>query len=830
MKLLNLLNKTIEYSFYLLFFLVPLALTGDTSELYEFNKLWVTFILTIIIGTAWILKMVVKREFRIQKTPLDIPIAIFTVSLILSTIFSLDTHTSLWGYYSRFNGGLFSMLSYIFLYYAFVSNYKDLTRDEEEKEIKASQILLFLGAVSLFFAGNFIAAQTVKMGGTSTIPFQMLISLVTAISSLAIFAKAIKGSFLIKSFFAILTSAAVVVLWGLPSHFGYDPTCLLFRGTFDVSCWTVDFQPKIRVFSTLGQPAWLAAYLAALIPLITAIFINFLKERKLSPKQNPFKNYNLFYSTFLFLFIAVSYLMLLYTLSRGAVIAIWIEILLLAAFYFWFYVKPRLTKQKIAVDFKIAVALLITIAAITFFNGQPFGFLDIFTFKGIQEKLTVKPAGQTNQPTKPTPTPVPASTGELGGTDSGTIRLYVWRGAVDIWKHYPIFGSGLETYAFAYYQFKPQGHNLTSEWNYLYNKAHNEFLNYLATTGTLGIASYLFLIGSFVFISLKHLMTRLKNPTKEDLLIYALLLGYLGILITNFFGFSVVYINILFFMFPAFVFILAQKIDFEKSYQLSFNTNKTEVYALSNPQKAVFIVVTLVSLYLLFVLARFWQADRYYYLGYNLDRSQDYQNAYQYLQLAVATRPSEPVFRDELALNNAIVGSAILYQNQTQEKPDEQTAKFGQQLIQNAIDTSDKLILEHPRNVVFVKTRVRIFYTLSQINPGYAVQALDAVKKAAILAPTDADVSYNLGVLLGQNGDIEKGIKELKRTLELKPDYTNAHYALGIFYHQLAINDKDQVVNREFAQKAIDIMKNLIKTYGPNEQAQTAIDTWEKQL
>ena len=49
MKLLNILNKTIEYSFYLLFFLVPLALTGDTSELFEFNKLWVTFILTIVI-------------------------------------------------------------------------------------------------------------------------------------------------------------------------------------------------------------------------------------------------------------------------------------------------------------------------------------------------------------------------------------------------------------------------------------------------------------------------------------------------------------------------------------------------------------------------------------------------------------------------------------------------------------------------------------------------------------------------------------------------------------------------------------------------------------
>src|ERR1035437_3187236 len=125
MKLLNFCNKTIEYSFYLLFFLVPFAFTNDTSELFEFNKLWVTFIITVVIGFAWVTKMIIKRQFRIQRTPLDIPIALFLVSEIISTFLSLDPHTSIWGYYSRFNGGLLSILSYVFLYFAFVSNLKE---------------------------------------------------------------------------------------------------------------------------------------------------------------------------------------------------------------------------------------------------------------------------------------------------------------------------------------------------------------------------------------------------------------------------------------------------------------------------------------------------------------------------------------------------------------------------------------------------------------------------------------------------------------------------------------------------------------------------------
>lgn len=828
MKLLNILNKTIEYSFYLLFFLVPLALTGDTSELFEFNKLWVTFILTIVIAASWTLKMVIKKEFRIQKTPLDIPIALFLGAQILATIFSIDSHISLWGYYSRFNGGLFSILSYVFLYYAFVSNYKDLNKDEEAKELNLSQILLFLGAVAIFFLGNFLAS-TIKPNGFSLIPFQMLISLVTGVSAFGLFIKAIKGTFLNKSLFTILISAVIVILWGLPSRFGYDPTCLLFRGTLDVACWTTDFQPKIRVFSTLGQPAWLAAYIAAIIPLSIAFLINFVKETKIVVKKNPLKNYNLIFVVLNILFIVASYLMLLWTLSRGAIIAMWLEILLLALFYFWFFIKPKLQKKNISLDFKVAGVILIAFIAITFINGQPFSFLNIFTLGGIQQKLTPAPVSKEGKKLPaPTPTPVPAIRGELGGTDSGTIRLYVWKGAIDIWKNYPIFGSGLETYAFAYYKYRPVGHNMTSEWNFLYNKAHNEFLNYLATTGTVGIVSYLLMIGYFLYLSLKYLMTKLKNPSKEDLLIYSLLIGYLGILITNFFGFSVVYINILFYLFPAFFFILAGKLNFEKSYLFSFNKDKKEVYTLSNPKKAILIIVLLITFYSLFVLGRFWQADRYYYLGYNLDRSQDYQGAYQYLLLATNTRPNEPVFKDELALNNAIIGSAIIYQ--TNSKPDEQSQKVAKDMIDNSIKLSDSLIKDYPNNIVFWKTRVRIFYTLSQIDPQYALKAQEAVKKAQILAPTDTDISYNLGVLTGQIGDVKKGVEILENTAKLKPNYTNAYYALGIFYHELAVDQNDKVVNRDYAKKAIDKMQFLIDNFGENEQAKAAIDTWQKQL
>src|ERR1700691_1782391 len=122
MKLISYCNKIIEYSFYALFFLVPLVFAGNTSELFELNKMWLTFGLTVVVGTAWATKMVVEKKISVKRTQIDILLLSFLASQIISSIFSLDQHVSWWGYYSRFNGGLLSTICYMILYYALVTN------------------------------------------------------------------------------------------------------------------------------------------------------------------------------------------------------------------------------------------------------------------------------------------------------------------------------------------------------------------------------------------------------------------------------------------------------------------------------------------------------------------------------------------------------------------------------------------------------------------------------------------------------------------------------------------------------------------------------------
>jgi len=747
MNLASLCNRIIRYSFYALFIGVPLFFTSNTSELFELNKMWLTWGLTIIIVTAWITKMINDRQIVIKRTPLDIPILLFLISQVISTIISLDSRVSLWGYYSRFNGGLLSIIAYILLYYVFVST---STFEQVKKYLKTT-----------------------------------------------------------------LITGIIVALWGLPSHFGFDPTCLMFRGTLDTACWTESFRPTIRIFSTLGQPAWMAAYLAVLLPITMAAFIWTTEKQNLKSFIASLKNVKaLGYLVLIILF----YLDLLYTDTRGGYLAF-----LAANILFWltlFFFK-QLPLRRLGAHF-------ITISAIflvcNFFVGIPIPQLDQLSLRTINShNIAKQQAAAKPAPTPSAQAPAPSTTGLLdtGITDSGTIRLLVWRGGLDIWKAYPVFGSGVETYAFAYYLFRPAAHNMTSEWDYLYNKAHNEYLNYLATTGTFGLGSYLLIIGVFAVTVLMFLLHKRKQPEdRSELLIYAAAFpaAFVSILISNFFGFSVVIINIFLFLIPLWFFYYTGIIDKQRTFEFSFASKEKKLRVGLNPyQWTSILTLSVVSLFMIVQLVRFWQADVSYALGTNLNHVGDYQTALPNLTKAVQIRPAEPVFKDELSVNLATLATALIQSN---------NATSGSQFAQEAISTSDAVIANHPNNVVFWKSRVRVFYLLAQINPQYFKQALEAILIAKKLAPTDAKVSYNVGVLYGQNNEFEKGIAELTQTIALKPNYRDAYYARGIFYNQLsttAVGAK----KIEYANKGIADMQFILKNIYPTDGEVTKmLESW----
>jgi len=766
LKFLATLNSAIKYSFYAIFFFVPLAMWNDTSELFELNKMWLVWTLSLLIFFFWGAKSIINRKLEIKKTPLDIPIALFLISQIISTIFSLDPHTSFWGYYSRFNGGLLSTISYIFLYYAFASNLISNSKDENEKPISY------------------------------------------------------------KILFVSLISGLIVTLWGIPSHFGYDPTCFVFRGSFDTSCWTESFKPTIRIFSTLGQPNWMATYMAILIPISMAFGIVNLKRELLTKTAKTasktffdmVKNPNLLipslYLSLLFLF----YTALLWTRSQSGFLGAFIGIQVFMTLLFTLtrdlhHFSIRFLVHAKIVRFLIVINLIFFF--IPFFIGTPNKTFDKYlTFNGLKntffnQKITQKPESKNE---------AQAPAEQLGGTDSSKIRLIVWEGALKIFLKHPIIGTGVETFAFAYYQQKPIEHNLTSEWNYLYNKAHNEFLNLLATTGVFGLGSYLLIISVFVYRALSDMFGKRKRGPYFPISM-ALLGSYVAILITNFFGFSVVITNLYFFLIPLFFFELERPDLLNTSYWESKNEYKnTNSSSISSGGIISIVFLSVAVLYFLSFLFWFWLADRQYALGHNLNSVQEYAKSYSPLLNAVQMRPNEDLYKNDLAINF----SALSYLLYTQEQ-----ATQAAELATQAQALSNDIILRNPNNIVYLKGSARVGYLLSQINPNYIDMAIAALLKAQDLAPTDAEIQYNLALFYNQKGDLEKAIEFLNKAIALKPNYTAAYYVRALYYSELI--KKDTTMSAEYRKRAIEDLNYILKQLDINNKpAQELLTSLQK--
>jgi len=548
--------------------------------------------------------------------------------------------------------------------------------------------------------------------------------------------------------YCLLFSSIPVCLYGIAQHFGVDK-----------DIWVQDVQN--RIFSTLGQPNWLAAWIDAIIPLIWALSLN--SKFKVQNAKLQFKIQN-YWPDVLSIILFIT---LLFTKSRSGLLAFGIE-----SIVFWGLCSLRIRKDDKTYWFSFVKQLLIlnfALLTVAIFIGTPW----------------TTPIISNQQPSVQTQSPTTAL--ESGGTESGEIRKIVWQGAFDIWKSYPIFGTGVETFAFAYYQFKPEAHNYTSEWDYLYNKAHNEYLNYLATTGIVGLISYLAFIG-FVFYQFKMqnakfkvIVQNAKLANSNKLLTFncnfelctlnfALISGFTSILVTNFFGFSVVPISLLFFLFPG----MAMTAISDKTQVTSWEkSNRNQMIGIS--------LVLLVTCYLLLSIFNYYSADLSYAAARQANRSKDVITAQKELTSATEKEPNESVYWDELALSNKQIAIALSESKQIEK---------GKKYVKDAIDESKQAIELSPHNVNFKRNYAATLTALSSYDQTYLVEANSVLKESVQLAPTDPKLQYALAASYYRLGQLDQAIVEMKKAIDMKKDYKDTHYALALMYEDAKQNDK----------------------------------------
>ncbi|MEI6690785.1 MAG: O-antigen ligase family protein [bacterium] len=652
------LANLITYTLYLLTATIPLVFTTWNYELFEFPKF-----VALIAGSFFIGILMLSDHILTRKNPLNLlwynasktekilhsSVLVVLVTQALSTIFSVQLNTSLWGYYSRFHQGLIATFCYTVVYFAIVLY---LNKKSTQNIIKVS-----------------------------------------------------------------IATSIVISFYAIAEHYGIDK-----------NMWVQDVQN--RVFSTLGQPNWLAAYL--LPNLFLTLYYNHIK------KHQGYKLSLLHDIIFIVLFVA-----LLFTKSRSGLLAFGVSYVL-----YWALMLRNFGWHKVKPTFRfISLSCFLFII----FIGTPLT-------PTIQNILVKAPPIAIAKP-------IIGPALETGGTESGEIRKIVWSGALQLFKQHPILGTGPETFAYTYYQVRPVSHNYVSEWDFLYNKAHNEYLNIAANTGIIGLAGYLFyhlaiLIAGFVKPSKNH-----KN--QDDLLVHNL--GYAPVLvasiasffITNFFGFSVI---------PVY-FALTLLAGLATTLTRQPSVVQIESDTLLSSIAIIFALSTLI------LPLRLYIADSNYAKGKAFAEAGKITSAIPLLELAHQSFPNFDLYLTTLSESYATLSVAATLAKDP--------------YIAKASGYSQLLLRENPIHQNNLKSAAKVNLTLASLDPKYYQLAAQDLELASSLAPTDPKGLYNLGLIYNRLGQNDKAIESLQKAIAIRTIYAEPYYALTLIYEEN--NQKDKI-------------------------------------
>lgn len=161
-----------------LFFGLPVFFTGITFQGIAFEK-QIFFYACLLVGlVAWASKGVMTGEMRIRRTPLDIPILLFWLFSIATTVFSVDRWHSFWGFFGDPSRGFLSITALVLSYYFVMSHFN----------AKRMAVMLhsFLVASFLVIVWTFLVTMKIKFLPTSWEQFAPL-SLIGSLSTLGLF-------------------------------------------------------------------------------------------------------------------------------------------------------------------------------------------------------------------------------------------------------------------------------------------------------------------------------------------------------------------------------------------------------------------------------------------------------------------------------------------------------------------------------------------------------------------------------------------------------------------------------------------------------------------
>lgn len=517
-----------------------------------------------------------------------------------------------------------------------------------------------------------------------------------------------------KLVFFIIASHTIVVIYGIMQYFGMDLIKWVSFG-------------EGRVYSTMGNPDYMAAQFSILIPIMLAYLV--------TPVRPSVKITLSLILSGMFLLVVVSH-------GRGAWLGFLGSVAYMLVSFGLINGREFLSKNK---NFIIALVAFIVLLGVIFSVPNP-----------VNKNPLVNRIKQAFDRTN----------------DSVAVRLFYWESALQMGAAHPVFGVGAGGFALytSYYQEK-----VLKRWEkalpdmaarvqpHVELYTHNDYLQLFAETGIVGVGAFALLFFSIFSGALK------KARTEPDTLFRTLLIGVSGAVVAYLIN---ALLNFPWRVLPTIillwsVFSLLSLSEEPKYKSLPFSRNALLAGAL------LFFLYPAIE-------ARTLAANQYIKEGQRLFASGNYQAAKNAFLSSYANFP-RGTDEIELALyaGNAFnslgdvqtalkyyVAGITAFPNFIESHYNIANVYMNNSMTDKAVEEYNKVLALNPKFINALNNLANIYF-----NRGEFDKAVEMYKKALEIKPDNPDARYNLAAAYFRMQRYKEAYEELLATLKYTPDY-----------------------------------------------------------
>ena len=362
-----------------------------------------------------------------------------------------------------------------------------------------------------------------------------------------------------------------------------------------------------------------------------------------------------------------------------------------------------------------------------------------------------------------------------------------------------VLGSGPSTFQFDFSRFRSSDFNENPLWQVRFSQAQNQLLEAWSTTGYLGAALLIVLLGLALIVTFVGENSKMLLPVWISLLV----LGWYGV-----------------FAIPAWLILfvlLANSLPKKMTREVNVSLEKNSTYSLISSSGFVLGVVAIVLFF--GFLTKVYLADYYFRVGE--------------FQKAADTNPSQSAYHMSLA-SDSLRKATELAQSLDSEDPElAEKQNEVRSLIALAINRSQEATRRAPNNAGVWQLRGNIFKdarAFSLPEDQFVKDANDwivsSLTQAIELEPNNPTLYLDLGLVYESQGETEQAIEEITKSVELKTNLAASQYELGRIYYNESNDEKAVehlenavILNQDFANALYSLALAYERTDRINEAA-----------